>query len=192
MKSILAGTLTAVFLTLMVYLGMRGPVREPDSPAPVEEAGPHPAEETVRNLIRFGDEGDVENYLESFVGRLRADLEREVMEKGRESFADELIRASSARKSHVVYTAEPENQKSARVVFEAVHADRNERQTYRVVRSSDDTWRISGVSEVKGRQPSSKFGAEVAPVEPDARTAETPPTPKVGLSVEIGEGSESP
>jgi hypothetical protein len=191
MKPIIAGSLTVIFLTVMVCLGLRGPVREPDSQASVEETGPHPAEETIRNLVRFGDEGNVENYLDSFVGRMRADLEHEVTEKGREAFAEELIKAASARKGHVVYAPRPENRNSLLVDFEAVYPDRNERQTYRVTRS-EETWKISGVSELKGGQPASKFGSEVAPVDPDDKTPEAPATPKVGLSVETGEAPESP
>ena len=191
MKPIIAGSLTAIFLTVMVCLGFRGPAREPDVLARVEETGPHPAEETIRNLVRFGDEGNVENYLDSFVGRLRGELENEVTEKGREAFADELLEAASARKGHVVFSVRPSNRNSVLVDYEAVYPDRKERQTYRVVRSQD-TWKISGVSELKGGQPSPKSGTETAPVDPEARTTGGPDTPKVGPPAEAGEAPESP
>ena len=188
MKPMVAGTLTALLLGLMIYLGSRGPARGPDAPARVEETGPHPAEEAIRALIRAGDEGDVEAYLGAFVGPLQTSLEREVAERGREAFAEDLIRAASARKSHAVYAAEPDGEDSARVGFEAAYPDRNERQTYRLVRS-DDAWKIAGVSEAKGRQPPAKFGAAVVPIEPDV---EAPASPKVGLTVETGDGPDAP
>ncbi len=191
MKSLVAGILTAALLAAMLYLGSRRaastPSTEPQSAETPGDPGATPAEETVRGLIRSGDEGDVDGYLAAFTGPIRERLEREVATRGREAFAGDLRRAAGARKGHAVYAAEPDGDLASKVVVETVYPDRNERQTYRVV-ASDDGWRVAEVATVRSRQPSVPFGASINPSTSEGTT----PPPKVGLTVEAGDDSESP
>ena len=189
MKSLVAGILTAAVLAAMLYLGSRGtvsnPPTEPRGAEPQGEPGATPAEEAIRGLIRSGDEGDVAGYLEAFAGPLRERLGREVAARGREAFADDLRRAAGARKGHAVFAAEFEGDDAARVGVEMIYPDRNERQTYHVVRSGDG-WRVAEVAIVRSRQPSARFGAPADPTASGGAATQGPPPPKVGLTVETG------
>jgi hypothetical protein len=187
MKALIAGLLTAAILAAMIVLGSR-PVA-PTAPAVNEaavEAVPTPAEDAVRALIQAGDTGDVAGYLEAFADPIRARLAREVEARGRQAFVDDLRRAAGARKGHAVFAAEPDGDNAARVVVETIYPDRNERQTYRVVRESDD-WRVAEVATVRTLLPSAPFGAPANPSSPADATL-----PKVGLTVETGVDPESP
>ncbi len=195
MKALIAGLLTAAVLAAMLLLGSREIVKTPPTDPPSADAqgepAVNPAEEAVRALIRSGDEGDVAGYLESFSGPIRARLEREVAARGREAFADDLRRAAGARKGHAVFAAEPDGDDSARVAVETVYPDRNERQTYRVVKSRDG-WRVTEVATVRSRQPAARFGASANPSTAEEAPSQVPPPPKVGLTVETGNDPESP
>ncbi|MCA1685132.1 MAG: hypothetical protein LC745_03945, partial [Planctomycetia bacterium] len=128
--------------------------------------GESPAEERVRGLLRDAGAGDVTAYLSAFTGPLRQRLERDVKERGMRAFADDLRAAAKSRKSHAVFTAEPDGDEAARVTVENVYPDRNERQTYRVERK-DGGWLVADVETVRSHQPTSKFGAPAHYVAPE-------------------------
>ncbi len=193
MRPIVAGVLTAVILAVMLVLGSRDTVRmapsDPQGPAASGESGTDPAEEAVRKLLKCGENGDVPGYLEAFAGPLKARLEREVRERGRESFADDLRRAATSRKSHAVFAAEPEGDAAARVTVETVYPDRNERQTYRIEKTTDG-WRVADVATVKSHQPAAKFGTSASYIAPEGVPVQVPSGG--GLTVETGDGPEPP
>jgi hypothetical protein len=195
MKALIAGLLTAAVLAAMLFLGSRKvattPPTDPQGAEAWSEPAANPAEEAVRALIRSCDEGDVTGYLEAFAGPIRARVEREVASRGREAFADDLRRAAGARKGHAVFAAEPDGDDDARVAVETVYPDRNERQTYRVVKSGEG-WRVTEVATVRSRQPAARFGASANPSTSETATPQVPPPPKVGLTVETGNDPESP
>jgi hypothetical protein len=157
---------------------------------PLTEArtgGVSPAEERVQALLASAAEGDVPGYLAAFTGPLKHRLAREVDERGRAVFADDLRRAALARKSHAVFAAEPDGPDAARVTVEAVYADRNERQTYRLERGGTD-WLVSGVETLKGHQPSSKYGSPAVFVAPEG----VPVPAQGGVTVETGDNTGPP
>jgi hypothetical protein len=124
-------------------------------------------------------------YLDAFSGPLRQRLEREVNERGRAVFADDLRRAARSRKSHAVFAAEPDGPGSARVTVETVYPDRNERQTYRVDKV-DGGWAVAEVETVKSHQPKSKFGTPASYIAPEGVPVQGP------VNVETGEGPGAP
>ncbi|MFO0950312.1 MAG: hypothetical protein U0835_04015 [Isosphaeraceae bacterium] len=163
MKRAVAFVITAFLMGGLLWLG--GPGRQADSdgresvsPTPAA-ASTHPAETCVQSLMESAAKGDVDAYLGAFTGALRERLEREISGRGRQGFADDLNRSARLRKSHAVFSAEPDGEASATVVVESVYADRNERQTYRVERSPGGGWAVADVETVKSRQPQAKFGA---------------------------------
>ncbi len=190
MRPIVAGILTALILVAMLVMGSRTGVKI-DTPAPQgTEIGASPAEETVRSLLRSGQEGDVAAYLAAFTGPLMARLEREVEGRGRSTFADDLKRAAAARKSHAIFAAEPDGDAAARVAVETVYPDRNERQTYRVEKTADG-WRVADVATVMSLQPAARFGAPASYIAPEGVPVQVPP-PAVGLTVETGDDPDVP
>jgi hypothetical protein len=194
MKPILAGILTVAILAAVLILGSRrGTTTVPSEPQAAETQGEviaNPAEETVRRLLRSGEDGDVTSYLAAFADPLKARLEREVEGRGREAFAGDLKRAAAARKSHAVFAAEPDGDAAAKVAVETVYPDRNDRQTYRVERT-DDGWRIVDVATIRSHQPSAKFGTPASYIAPEGVPVQAPP-PRVGVTVETGDDSDSP
>jgi hypothetical protein len=183
MKPLIAALLTVAVLASMLLLGSRESVKTPLNEPQGVELDSNPAEEAVRELIRCGDRGDVNGYLDAFSDELKARLEREVAERGREAFANDLRRAAEARKGHAVYAAEPDGDSAARVVVETVYPDRNERQTYRVVKSGD-AWRVAEVATARSRQPSRPFGSPASLTASEGTPGRESPAPKVGLTVE--------
>jgi len=146
----------------------------------------HPAETRVQGLMESARVGDVAAYLDAFAGELRRRLDREVDQRGRAAFATDLASASRSRRSHAVFSAEPEGPSSALVTVEVVYPDRNERQTYRVEKSGD-AWLVTAVETVRSVQPTVKYGSlatfdapEGMPVQgaavPDEPGGETDPT----------------
>ena len=182
MRRLIAGTLTVVLMVVLLWSGTRRPP-EPVVGPTVSKAGvwsARPSEERIRALLSSAEEGDVSSYLDSFAGSLRERLEREVNERGRTAFADDLRRASRTRKSHAVFAPEPESLDAVRITVETVYPDRNERQTYRVERG-ESGWLVAGVETVKSHQPQSKFGAPAVFVAPEGVPVQG------GLTVETGE-----
>jgi hypothetical protein len=185
MKRLLAGVVTIVLMAVLLWNGARRDTSTPVDESSLVAARPStikPAETTVHALLASAKAGDVTTYLDTFTGPLKDRLSRQVAERGRAPFADDLRNASRSRKSHAVFAAEPDGPDAAMVTVEAVYPDRNERQTYRVEKT-DAGWLVAGVETIKSHQPQSKYGAPVVYLAPEG-----PPVP---MSVETGEEAEA-
>jgi hypothetical protein len=195
MKPIVAGVLTVLILATMLLLGSRGTGPAPAvSSDPKADLGPgavrvSAAEQAVHELLRCGEGGDVAGYLAAFAEPLKTRLEREVDERGRSAFADDLKRAAGARKSHAVFAAEPDGDAIARVAVETIYPDRNERQVYRVEKTASG-WRIADVSTVRSHQPAAKFGTPASYIAPEGVPVQAPPGG--GLTVETDDDPDPP
>ncbi|MFO0908567.1 MAG: hypothetical protein U0794_09420 [Isosphaeraceae bacterium] len=196
MRRPLAGVITLLLLAGLIWAGRgrraseEGGPAEPASwvgtdipapPSPVVPPPTHPAEARIQSLLESARGADVPGYLDAFGGSLRAKLDREVAERGRDRFAADLAAASRSRKSHAVFAAEPDGAGAARVVVETVYPDRNERQTYRVERR-DDAWKVVEVETIRSHQPRAKFGTPASFEAPEGV-----PVQGSGLRVETGE-----
>ncbi|MBX6313727.1 MAG: hypothetical protein IRY99_12525 [Isosphaeraceae bacterium] len=175
MKRVLAGIATIALMGLLLWNGLRQPPAptgggEPSASASTSASSrPSPAEEAeaeVRALLEKGRSGDVTDYLDAFTGPIRERIDREVRERGRDAFAAELRRAAAARKSHAVFAPEPDGPDAYRVTVESVYPDRNERQTYRIVKVAEG-WRIADVETLRTHQPKAKYGAPADFIEPE-------------------------
>ncbi len=187
MKRLWAGVITIALMGLLLWTGAgRVPSTAPDESTPVAtpSAAANPAESTVHGLLESASAGDVSSYLDAFAGELKDRLSRQVAERGRAAFADDLRKAASARKSHAVFAAEADGLDAAIVTVEAVFPDRNERQTYRV-ESTVSGWLVTRVETIKSHQPPSKFGTPAAYLAPEG-----PPVPG-GVNVETGDDPNS-
>ncbi|MGE3819660.1 MAG: hypothetical protein AB7I30_09510 [Isosphaeraceae bacterium] len=192
MRRLLAALITLGLMALLVWSGSRR-VPEDSSQAAVSTPVPspaivnetHPAEARIQALLESARIGDVSAYLDAFSGPLRERLERQVTERGKDAFAEELRQASTARKSHATFAAEEEGPADALVTVEAVYPDRNERQTYRLERAGPEAvWRVTDVARIRSVTPSAKFGAPATYQAPEAV-----PVPRAGLTIETGEDS---
>jgi hypothetical protein len=191
MKRFTAAVLTVALMGLLLWSGLRrGPSTTSSSTSTsvasssrTDEGGP--VEAAIRALLESGRRGDVAAYLGAFTGALHNRLAREVDERGREAFADDLCRAARARKSHAVFAVEPEGSSWARVTVESVYADRNERQTYRM-EQTEGVWRVSEVESVRSHQPRARFGAPAVYIAPEGVPVQG------GLVVETGDEDGAP
>lgn len=168
MKRALAAVLTLAVLGLLMWSSLRrdsipnaGPPSADGGLGPVSVAPSENVESpiagTVRVLLERARAGDIDGYLSQFSGPLRARLEREVAETGREGFATALRAASAARKGHAIFAPEAAGPDAARVVLESVYPDRNERQTFELART-DEGWRVVNVDSARGHEPSGRYG----------------------------------
>ena len=184
MRRLAAGIMTIAIMALLIGNGLRRPAGTPESgPSPTEARGnpAEGAEARINALLESAWSGDVPAYLASFGGPIRQRLEREIGERGREPFGDDLRRAARSRKSHAVFAVEPEGADSARIVVEAVYPDRNERQTFRLDRGADG-WLVTEVETIRSQVPKAKYGAPATYQEPEGV-----PVQAGGLTVETGE-----
>jgi hypothetical protein len=193
MRRLAAALLTMALMGLLLWNGLRRPARSPEpgpeSEAKAAEARSNPnesAEARIDALLESAWSGDVPAYLASFGGPIRQRLEREIDERGRAAFADDLRRAARARKSHAVFGVEPEGADSARVAVETVYPDRNERQTFRLERGADG-WLVTEVETIRTQIPKAKFGSPATYQEPEGVPVQTG-----GLTVETGEETPGP
>ncbi|MGO9471799.1 MAG: hypothetical protein ACLQIB_53570 [Isosphaeraceae bacterium] len=173
MKRLLAGAITAAVVGLILWSGLQGSAPEPTDrgmiaagPAPALEPASPFAEALARlgDLLEAGRRGDVQGYLAAFTGPLRDRALREVRERGQDGFADDLRRAAAARKSHAIFTAEPDGPDACRIVVEAVYPDCNERQTYHLERTPSG-WLVAAVDLLRSRSPEEKYGSPAGLVE---------------------------
>ena len=187
MKRLVAGLLTIALMGGLLWSGARRSPSTATSAAPaadgVSDGGLSPAEARVKGLLKSGAEGDVAAYLDAFTGPLRRRLEREVGERGRGAFADDLRRAARARKSHAVFAAESDGGGAARVTVETVYPDRNERQTFRV-ELGDGGWYVADVETVRSLQPEEKYGSPANYIAPEGMPVEG--------AMRVETGDESP
>jgi hypothetical protein len=197
MKRPLAALMTVLLMGALLWAGASRPAIERGAATPesldrsvaAEQTSTpaHPAEGRVQALMESAGQGDVTAYLDAFAGPLRQRLDREVSQRGREKFADDLSVASKRRKSHAVFSAEPEGPDSARVVVEAVYPDRNERQSYRVEQQPGGAWLVTSVETVRSHEPKAKYGAPAAFLAPEGVPVQGS---GVGVTVETGEEAE--
>ncbi len=184
-KRLIAATLTLLLAGMLLWTGRRGGLSRPtesrgdSTPSPVRDESASAAEASLRGTLDAARQGDVEAYLSSFAGPLRQRLEHDVEARGRGAFGDDLRQAARARKGHAVYSPEPDGPDAYVITVESVYPDRNERQSYRLERSSGN-WLITAVETARGRTPANKYGEladfkapEDVPV-PTDEPAETP------------------
>ncbi len=118
-----------------------------------------------------------------FQGTLRDRLDREINERGKLGFAEDLRRASKSRRSRAVFAAESAGENNALVTVETVYPDRNERQSYRLERAAGG-WLVVEVETVRSHQPKSKFGTAASYIAPEG-------VPVQGVvRVETGDGPD--
>jgi len=126
------------------------------------------AAERIEGLLDCARRGDVQGYLNSFGGPVRARLEQQVEERGLEAFAAELRRSGQLRKSHAVFAAEPAGEalESARVTVETTFTDRIERQTYHLD-WRDAGWLVTDVERARDQLPKNPLGSWATYQEPE-------------------------
>jgi hypothetical protein len=181
MKRIVAGVLTVALMGGLLWSGLGRPGGRAE-PGPGRADAPDPAEVRLNKLLDCALRGDVSGYLDCFGGPLRERLEREVNERGRDAFADDLRRAAGSRKSHAVFAVEPEGADAARITVETVYPDRNERQTYHLAQAPENGgWLVSDVETVRSQVPTARFGTPASYQEPEGV-----PVQGVPLRVETG------
>jgi hypothetical protein len=163
-KKVVAGLLTLLLAGLLVWIGSRGRRDQRDSgsepliPFTAPEEPGRAAEAALRETLEAARKGDVTAYLSSFGGALRQRLEHEVQGRGRAAFANALQQAARARKGHALFAPEPDGPHVYVIAVESVYADRNERQAYRLDRTSDDGWLITAVDSARPSTPRNKYG----------------------------------
>lgn len=171
MKRVVAGVLTVALMAFLLWSGVKRPAGRTGAgtgaePGSSRADAPDPAEAQLNTLLDGAWRGDVSAYLGCFGGPLRERLEREVNERGRDSFAADLRRAARSRKGHAVFAAEPEGEGAARITVETVYTDRNERQTYHLAREAGG-WLVNDVETVRSQVPKARFGTTASYREPE-------------------------
>jgi hypothetical protein len=138
------------------------------SVAPVTALGLGTATERIERLLQCARSGDVDGYLSSFCGSLRARLEREAKELGARVFADELRRFGQESKGHAVFAAEPDGTGSdnVRVDVETAFADRTLRQRYHLT-LGDGGWLVAEVEPQREQVPKNRVGSWAQFQEPE-------------------------
>lgn len=178
-RKVAAGLVAGVLMLLLLLSGLRnGPSPAPkasdkatdgtsSSSAPAPEDNPlREAEAQLRSLLERAQEGDVSGYLSAFAQPLRARIEREADERGRERFAADLREASKSRKSHAVFAPQADGPDACLITVESVYPDRNERQTYRLEQTGAG-WLVSSVDNAKAREPTARYGTPAAYLAPE-------------------------
>jgi hypothetical protein len=175
MKRVLAGLLTIAILGLMTWSGLRraaAPSPANDRPAAIgrgtRASQTEGASDCIDRLLACARSGDVGAYLSAFGAPLRARLERDASERGLADFAARLKQAAQARKGHAVFAPELEGPDSTavRITVESTYADRLERQTYRLERTSAG-WRVTEVDMARDHVPAHLHGALATYEEPE-------------------------
>jgi hypothetical protein len=185
MKRLLAGLCTATIIGLMMWIGLgRSPssterASDSETGSPYQNPRIHDARlqdqvrlqgatDQIERLLASAREGDASSYLNAFGGALRARLEREADENGRDAFAVGLRKAGLARKSHAIFTPEREGDRddAARITVESTFADRLERQTFHLARA-DRGWLVIEVETAREQVPPHAPGSPATFAEPE-------------------------
>jgi hypothetical protein len=120
--------------------------------------------------------GDVDAYLDCFTGPQRTRIQRKLAGQSREAFAQSLADAVRDLKGHVTPQSAPQGDADrVELAVERIYQNRNERQSYSLVRQSG-VWRISDVQAAVSFQPPVAYGAPV--FEPPPEGAATQPSAK--------------
>jgi hypothetical protein len=165
MKRFMPGLVTLAVMGVVAWAGLRRQA-DRDSPLGSNVELADPIEARIHSLFQSARGGDVAAYLAAFDDSMRARIEREVDEKGRDVFRSALQQAARSRKSRAVFAPVRDSDDVASVVVETVYADHNERQTYRLGWKSGG-WLITDVTTLRGQQPPSRFGATASFQEPE-------------------------
>jgi hypothetical protein len=171
MKRILPGLLTLAVMGVVAWTGLRRH-SEREGPQRQDVELSDPAEARLHSLLQSARDGDVAAYLAAFDEPIRARIEREIDEKGRDAFVAALRQAARSRKSRAVFAAVREGDDVASVVVEMVYPGHNERQTYRLCRKPEG-WLVTDVTTARGQQPPSKLGAPATFQEPEGVPVQT-------------------
>jgi hypothetical protein len=185
MKRVLAGLATTVIMGTTMWIGIgrsqlsrvRGTRAEADlrfpdpgfqDPRFQDRLGLQGATNHIEGLLERARNGDGAAYLNAFGGALRARLEREAAEYGRDAFSRRLRTAGSARKSHAIFApeAEGDQQEAVRITVESTFADRLERQTFHLTRS-DRGWLVTDVETARERVTQIPLGSPARFAEPE-------------------------
>jgi len=180
MKRILAGLVTTMIMGLMIWSGLKGspsptrPGAGPETDGRFQDlgfrnrAGLDGAADRIEGLFASARDGDAAAYLGAFDGPLRARLEREADERGRDAFAALLRRAGLARKSHAIFAPEPDGNRAglARITVDSTFADRLERQTFRLERTSGG-WLVTEIETAHQHVPRNAPGTLATYQEPE-------------------------
>lgn len=168
MKRFLAAILTVGLMIPLFWAGLRRRAGDSLPSAPSREAADSldSPEAIVKTLLTSAQHGDIAAYRETFAGKLRDRVEREIQDSGPERFAEQLRRASAARKSHAIFSSQPDGQNAVHVTVESVYPDRNERQTYRLEQHPDG-WRITSVDSLVAQMPRARYGTLAGYQEPE-------------------------
>jgi len=180
MKRILAGLFTTMITGLMIWTGLN---RSNSPMRPASESGTDSrfqdlgfqnraslqgATDRIEGLLASARDGDTASYLGAFDGPLRARLEREADEHGRDAFALLLRRAGLARKSHAIFAPQPDGDRTglARITVESTFADRLERQTFRLEHTNGG-WLITEIETARQQVPQNAPGTLATYQEPE-------------------------
>jgi hypothetical protein len=168
MKRFLAGVLTLLLMTLLIWSSLRrGPAAAERIVGSAEARDSlSGAEDRLQDLLASAQQGSVSAYLSVFAEPMRLRLEREVKERGRDAFAADLRHAAETRKSHAIFAPEAEAPTAARITVETVYADRNERQMYHLIHGPDG-WLVADVETVRSHTPIARFGTPASYQEPE-------------------------
>jgi len=165
MKRTIAGFITVAVLGFVVMRAFR---ESPTDIAPgassstEQKTDSDSPEECVHRMFAAAEQGDVATYLDCFTGPERQRLERELADQSREVYATSLRDALRELKGRAIFAPEEQETTDNEVLLtvERVYATRTERQTYQLVRESDQ-WRISAVETARAYQPTKAYGTPV-------------------------------
>ncbi len=191
MKRALAAFMTVAIGAGVLWTGWRrndqAAQKAPETALAGSQGGPFPrsnaserlagAAERIEGLVDCARRGDVQGYLNSFSGPVRARLDQQVAERGWEAFAAELRRSGQVRKSYAVFAAEPAGAapESARVTVETTFTDRIERQTY-YLEVCGAGWLVTEIERVRDRVPKNPLGSWATYQEPEGQPVPTAST----------------
>jgi hypothetical protein len=102
-------------------------------------------EDTVYGMLDAARAGDTTQYVDTFAGPLRRQVEQVMRESGRSQFAAYLATQSGAFQSVAVSVTEQPSDAEARLRVEYVYNNRNEVQTFHLKKDSG-RWAIIGIS----------------------------------------------
>ena len=147
-------SLTVLIVAVLLWSGLTRPLRTRRGPRPgIARAATgrpaRPGRGAARALLERW-RGDVAGYLGASAVRSATRLEREVDERGREAFADDLRRA--ARRARATPSSPPSPRARPRrrgSPSRPSYPDRNERQTYRLARDGGRRWLVTDVETVR-------------------------------------------
>jgi hypothetical protein len=169
LKRWLALLATAIILAAVLIAGRgKGP---PATHQPAANSTISP-EQCIERMFDAAERGDVDAYLDCFTGPQRQQIERELTSQTRQSFSQSLVDAIKPLKGRAMIGSPPAEPAANQVelTVERIYANRNETQTYQLLRQSD-AWRITAVRSADAFQPPITYGTPVfeLPPEPEAQ-----------------------